>query len=103
MTDFLNGAEVMGQSETLFTTGERFDRWMYDFRCPACGSAGELAVPKAYKTIECPERCGARFIQWIPLSTAAMPKPPMALRCINEREARFTVATALARGRMPWS
>ena len=82
----------------LYARGERFDRWVYDFRCPACGSCGELGVPKAAKWINCPEECGARFVQWQPPVFGTEPGPcrGFALRCINEQEARLGIALARA-------
>jgi hypothetical protein len=37
-----------------YSIGERHDRYVYDFHCPACGSCGELGVPKTQRWIALP-------------------------------------------------
>jgi hypothetical protein len=78
-----------------YAAGERHysegDRWLYSFRCPACGSCGELAVPKALHQLECPEQCGARFVQWHPPQDQ---QRRAALRCLNEGAARLGIEHA---------
>ena len=50
--------------------------YQYDFRCEGCGSQGYLEIPKTLREINCPERCGASYIQWHPPDALA------ALMCV---------------------
>lgn len=75
---------------------------VYDFRCPACGSSGELAVDARQVDVHCPEylegivagTCMARFVQF----TAPGQTVP-TLRCVNEAAARFQVGADAAHRR----
>jgi hypothetical protein len=78
-----------------YSVGERHDRNVYDFHCPACGSCGELGVPKAARSLPCPEKCGAVFVQWHPPVRAGS----VALRCINTESARAGIDFARAHHR----
>ena len=41
------------------------DKVTYEFRCDGCDSEGQLTVPLAYGIrIDCPEGCGAGYIQF---------------------------------------
>ncbi len=43
---------------------KRDGRNQYDFSCVKCGAACEIGAPRDYKAlIECPEKCGALYIQ----------------------------------------
>ena len=50
--------------------------YKYDFRCEGCGSQGYLEIPKTLRQLDCPERCGASYIQWHP------PNQIAALMCV---------------------
>lgn len=70
-------------------------RWIYDFRCPACGACGEFSVPTRLHDVRCPEHiegeprsCQARFVHF-QFPNRDMP----ALRCVNVGEARLFVDT----------
>ena len=79
------------ENPNQFTTGLRHDKYVYNFCCPACGSCGELGVPKESTWLPCPEKCGARFVQWLPPRSDRK-----ALRCVNVEEARARIAFARA-------
>lgn len=42
----------------------RDGRNVYDFECPQCHAQGELGVsPEKIALVECPNKCGAQFMQ----------------------------------------
>lgn len=50
---------------------------LYDFICEGCGAQGLLASPNERYDFNCPEGCGARYIQWRP-----SPNEPWRLTCV---------------------
>jgi hypothetical protein len=78
---------VQAEDPNLYAIGERHGRYIYHFRCPACGACGDLGVPKEAKSIACPEECSALFVQWFPPNQNGR----VALRCINESAAKLRI------------
>ena len=51
----------------------RQGRNTFDFRCPSCRAEGELGVKPETTTVECPNKCGARFMVRKPKGLFAKP------------------------------
>jgi hypothetical protein len=49
---------------------------VYDYCCEGCGSLGILEVPTDVRRLNCPEDCGASYVQWHP------PEQLAALMCV---------------------
>jgi hypothetical protein len=50
--------------------------YVYDYCCEGCGSMGHLEVPDTLRRLDCPENCGASYVQWHP------PEHIAALMCV---------------------
>lgn len=81
----------------MYAIGSYAGRRVYEFRCPACGAAGKIAVPMTYRTFDCPNDamsggrgpCPAKFIQWQPQESKK--RGSWALRCINVTDAKTAI------------
>lgn len=57
-------------------TSEGIECYVYDYCCEGCGSMGHLILEVDARRFECPENCGASYVQGHP------PEHLAALMCV---------------------